>query len=165
MWFHTCQPGCPGTHTSYPISSQFLSSSWTCRRRGRKATSLSLDKRQGHKAHSSQRTDPDILSPAGTFGSKHSVSAFVWYSLLCFLNWLWALGAAAAATTCKVASPSCLGHPTSWTKLMMSPFAQPTASQHATTSPNCSNTLSTSYNEMLSRSKLERQLDFHMLNL
>lgn len=123
-------------------------------RRGRKATSLTGQEGQGRKAHSSQSN-----RPSWNFGSEHSVQPLsgtrsVFFELVLAF---WSCCSGYHLQGCQPIMP--WDTPPAGQKLMMSLFAQPTAS-HATTSPNCSDTLRTSYNEMLNRSKLERQLDF-----
>lgn len=77
-----------------------------------------------------------------------------------FSNWCLSFESGTTAATCKAASLSRLLHPPSWTGLAIAVFAQRTASRAATSSTFSKRSLPTSRNEMLSRSELERQLDF-----
>lgn len=158
-------PGCTHTRANLaaqahihptPVPSQFPSSSRTCREKGQDGKLYFIDQEgQGLKASLSQRNRPrysDCLQLE--LWAPNTVSSPYLALAVCFLNWFWSFGA--GATTARMPTYHTLGHLTSWMKagdLSLCP-------SHAATSPNCSNTLRTSCNEMLNRSELERQLDF-----
>lgn len=152
------------THILPPSHANFSHPHGPVGRRGRKVTSLLLDKRGKVAKHSCLRvTDPDIPSPAGTLAPNTVPSlclALALFFELVLFFWSWCSGYHLQG--CQPIVP--WDTPPPGQKLMMSLFAQPTAS-HATTSPNCSNTLRTSGNEMLNRSKLEKAVRLHMLDL
>lgn len=131
-------------------------------RRGRIAISFSYwprGARSRSKVVLEQQTQIFWLSPAGTLGSTYSVQPIFgtrsMFSELVLVLWTW----------CNYCHLQSCQHMTPWNtppagrRLVIPLFAQHIAS-HAATSPNGSNTLCISCNEMLNRFELERQLDF-----